>query len=127
MAKTLFLGLLLTLMSVSCADDKGRLLGDVCVTDKECASSRCDELVCKAKNPSERGASCVHPLDCVSEVCTLKTCAAGTRQEGQSCTHDLQCASAACIGGYCTVSVADGGTSTDVRVVDATMETPHRL
>ncbi|MBW2737068.1 MAG: SUMF1/EgtB/PvdO family nonheme iron enzyme, partial [Deltaproteobacteria bacterium] len=101
---------LLALIGVSCADDEERRrLGDVCSRDEECASNRCDELVCKAKPPAGFGEFCVHPLECASEVCIAGACAVGIRGDGQACTHDLQCRSEACVGGFCVVRGVDGG------------------
>ncbi|MBW2736747.1 MAG: hypothetical protein JRH20_30540 [Deltaproteobacteria bacterium] len=67
------------LLCSGCPDTELKRLGDVCVTDEECVSSRCDELVCKSATPRESGDFCSHPLECRSERCVGGECVLGPR------------------------------------------------
>jgi hypothetical protein len=43
-------------LTISCSGGADRQLGDTCSKSSQCASGRCDELVCKAAEPGELGA-----------------------------------------------------------------------
>jgi len=96
-----------------CADDGLKQLGDLCARDGECASGRCDELLCKAANPAELGEPCAHALQCRSERCVAGVCATGVRGAGTACTDGQQCLSGQCIAGVCGGDEGDGGAAAD--------------
>lgn len=113
-AKTcLFIFLLMPLGS-SCVGEEGRVIGESCARDTECASGRCDELVCKAADAKEASERCTHPLECRSEVCVRtpegeSVCGPGMRPDGRECTDDLQCISGVCTAGLCGAGPDAGG------------------
>jgi hypothetical protein len=100
------------LLLVDCSSAGKRALGDLCARDGDCASGRCDELVCKAAAPAGAGEPCKHNLECRSEYC-IDLCAQGLRGNGADCSDDLQCRSERCLAGVCV-----DGQKRDARVVD---------
>lgn len=105
--------LLGVVFAASCSESGRKILGQTCARDEECASSRCDELVCKSSDPLARDAPCSEPYECGSEICGVTPeggrCGAGTRQTGDPCTHELQCASTLCVAATCSGGDADAG------------------
>jgi len=120
--------MVLTLLS-SCSETQPRRLGDSCERDEQCASSRCDELVCKSDRPAAVGEPCSHALECASEKCELLAdggrCASGDRLIGAACSLDAQCESQICEGSICqTQRSIDGGVDdiVDSGSLDATLD-----
>jgi hypothetical protein len=103
----------------ACTATGDRRLGDICARDDECASGRCDELVCKAASPLGPSESCGHPMQCRSERCTDGVCVQGIREIGTSCSDSLQCRSGQCIASRCA---AGGDAGADAVVADAGAE-----
>jgi hypothetical protein len=105
----------------ACATGDERKLGDLCARDDQCASSRCDERVCRAAAPAAAGEPCRHPLECRSERCVDGRCGPGLRADGADCTDDLQCQSGRCLQGSCGGIDAgrDGGPTSDGPMNDA--------
>ncbi|MBW2736903.1 MAG: hypothetical protein JRH20_31355, partial [Deltaproteobacteria bacterium] len=115
---------------ISCSETQPRRLGDTCETDDHCASSRCDELVCKSDRPAALGEACSHALECASEYCAMLAdggrCAIGVRPIGATCSLDAQCESQTCEGSICqTQESVDGGVDTGTSIdggVDSTVD-----
>ncbi|MBW2731835.1 MAG: hypothetical protein JRH20_05535 [Deltaproteobacteria bacterium] len=112
------------LLSLGCSTEGGtKKLGDTCERGAECESNRCDELVCKSNSPTEVGAMCLHPLECLSENCSAQgICGLGLRPLGDMCNEDLQCTTGGCVQGVCVSytfpdqGAADHANSSDARV-----------
>ena len=98
----------LALLPACGSDEQTGELGDVCGSATDCASGRCDEQICKAREPAVLGGACEHPLQCRSERCIDGRCAPGVRPPAAGCTDPLQCASGRCDESLCTLPV-DGG------------------
>ena len=102
----------LVLGAAGCGDEGRGRLGDLCTRGPECASGRCDERTCKARDPGGPGDPCTHYLQCRSEHCSAGRCAAGLRGAGAPCSDDLQCLAGRCLEGSCgTAGTTDGGAS----------------
>ena len=107
----------------TCGEDHLQRLGDACARDDECASGRCDEMVCKASFAAGIGEPCENAAACRSGRCIVGLCVAGLRGGGASCTDDQQCASGRCSAGFCAATGPDGGVpgdaATDAPATDA--------
>lgn len=113
------------LLALGCAgDEERRLIGDTCARDGECASARCDEMTCKSGNPAAEGEPCDHPLECLSEVCTVvegtTACGRGIRTPDAPCSADAQCASQECVVGKCAGEAIPDAGGSDLMSPDST-------
>jgi hypothetical protein len=112
------------LLLLGCADRQARQLGDLCARDDECASGRCDETVCKAKDPLDLGAACSHNLQCRSERCEQAQCIQGSRATGMPCSDDLQCHSSHCVGEICVALANDAAVDDSGSLFDLSRDAP---